>query len=239
MTKLPKSKVRAVGVSNHTIPHLEALINGTGVVPAANQIERHPVLQSNDLIEYCQKKGIHVTAYSVCYIPLAIGPWTFEILTKPHNQAFGNNMLNIPLLITRPEIKEVAEAVAKRTGQEVTPAHVILAWSQVGGHSVIPKSVTPSRIRDNFKEIELTAEEVAKVSALGKDRKRYNTPYTASMCSCHTWLNMDICGWFTNRFTLQTSLAGTLTSLASPRRRLLTTRSFFEFRPLVILIPPK
>jgi L-glyceraldehyde reductase len=100
-----------------------------------------------------------------------------------YNQAFGNNMLNIPLLITRPEVKEVAEAVAKRTGQDVTPAHVILAWSQVGGHSVIPKSVTPSRIRDNFKEVELTAEEVAKVSALGNDRKRYNTPYTASMCS--------------------------------------------------------
>lgn len=92
-------------------------------------------------------------------------------------------MLNIPLLITRPEVKEVAEAVAKRTGQEVTPAHVILAWSQVGGHSVIPKSVTPSRIRDNFKEIELTTEEIEKVSALGKDRKRYNTPYTASMYS--------------------------------------------------------
>lgn len=65
MTKLPKSKARAVGVSNHALPHLEALINGTGVVPAANQIERHPALQSNDLIEYCQKKGIHVTAYSV------------------------------------------------------------------------------------------------------------------------------------------------------------------------------
>ncbi|OQE32161.1 hypothetical protein PENSTE_c001G02119 [Penicillium steckii] len=160
MTKLPKTKARAVGVSNHTIPHLEAIINGTGVVPAANQIERHPVLQSNDLIEYCQKKNIHITAYS----------------------AFGNNMLNIPLLITRPEVKEVAESVAKRTGSEVTGAHVILAWSQVGGHSVIPKSVTPSRIRDNFKEIELTAEEVAKVSTLGEGdkRRRYNTPYAAN-----------------------------------------------------------
>jgi L-glyceraldehyde reductase len=183
MTKLPTSKARAVGVSNHTIPHLEALINGTGVVPAANQIERHPVLQSNDLIEYCQKKGIHVTAYSVCYKPSILGIEIIEILIEMYNQAFGNNMLNIPLLITRPEVKEVAEAVAKRTGQDVTPAHVILAWSQVGGHSVIPKSVTPSRIRDNFKEVELTAEEVAKVSALGNDRKRYNTPYTASMCS--------------------------------------------------------
>ncbi|KAJ5444821.1 uncharacterized protein N7458_008693 [Penicillium daleae] len=168
MTRLPKSKARAVGVSNHCIPHLEAIINATGVVPAANQIERHPVLQSNDLIEYCQKKGIHVTAYS----------------------AFGNNMFNIPLLITRPEIKEVAEAVSKRTGQEVTPAHVILAWSQVGDHSVIPKSVTPSRIRDNFKEIELTAEEVEKVNTLGNDRKRYNTPYIANK---PRW-NIDIFG---------------------------------------------
>ncbi|KAJ5554722.1 hypothetical protein N7535_007168 [Penicillium sp. DV-2018c] len=158
MTKLPKSKTRSIGVSNHKIEHLEAIINGTGVVPAVNQIERHPVLQSNDLIEYCQQKGIHVTAYS----------------------AFGNNMLNIPLLITRPEVKEVAESVSKRTGETVSPAHVILAWSQVGGHSVIPKSITPSRIRDNFKEIELTADEVKKVSALGANRRRYNIPYTAN-----------------------------------------------------------
>lgn len=83
MTQLPKSKARSVGVSNHKIEHvrillvpklaihklipsqIEALIKATGVVPATNQIERHPVLQSNDLIEYCQQKGIHVTAYSV------------------------------------------------------------------------------------------------------------------------------------------------------------------------------
>ena len=34
-------------------------------------------------------------------------------------------MLDIPLLITRPEVKEVAESVSKRTGQEVSPAHVM------------------------------------------------------------------------------------------------------------------
>lgn len=34
-------------------------------------------------------------------------------------------MLNIPLLITRPEVKEVAESVAKRTGNTVTGAHVM------------------------------------------------------------------------------------------------------------------
>lgn len=66
MVNPPKSKVRAIGVSNHTIPHLNAIINGTGVVPSVNQIERHPALQSRDLLMYCEEKGIHVTAYSVC-----------------------------------------------------------------------------------------------------------------------------------------------------------------------------
>jgi L-glyceraldehyde reductase len=158
MIKLPKSKARAVGVSNHTVEHLEALIKATGVVPAANQIERHPRLQSNELIAYCKDKGIHVTAYS----------------------AFGNNMLGVPLLIASDEVKAVAADVSKRLGQEVSPAQVILAWSQVGGHSVIPKSVSEGRIRSNFQEIELTPEEVERVSVLGKQPRRFNIPYVAN-----------------------------------------------------------
>ncbi|KAL4898159.1 NADP-dependent oxidoreductase domain-containing protein [Aspergillus ambiguus] len=158
MTKLPKNKVRTIGVSNHKAEHLEALIKATGVTPAVNQIERHPVLQSPELVDFCAKHNIHITAYS----------------------AFGNNMIGVPLLVTRPEVKEVAESASKRLGTEVTPAQVILAWSQVGGHSVIPKSVTASRIVENFKEVELTPEEIAKVSALGNNRRRYNTPYTAN-----------------------------------------------------------
>ncbi|KAI9373038.1 NADP-dependent oxidoreductase domain-containing protein [Aspergillus egyptiacus] len=168
MTKLPKSKARAVGVSNHKIEHLEAIINATGVVPAANQIERHPVLQSNDLIEYCAKKNIHVTAYS----------------------AFGNNMVNVPLLVAHPDVKAVADEASARLGKTVSPAQVILNWSQVGGHSVIPKSVTASRIAENFQEVELTEAEIAKVSKLGENRRRYNIPYTANK---PRW-NIDIFG---------------------------------------------
>ncbi|EEH18250.2 hypothetical protein PABG_00813 [Paracoccidioides brasiliensis Pb03] len=148
MTQLPKTKVRSVGVSNHTIEHIEALIKGTGVVPAVNQVERHPLLQSNDLVKYCKEKGIHITAYS----------------------AFGNNMIGEPLLISHPEIQAIAGRLS------VTPAQVLLAWSQIGGHSVIPKSVTPSRIVENFKEINLPPEDVSAINDLGKQPRRFNTP---------------------------------------------------------------
>lgn len=59
-------------------------------------------------------------------------------------------MLGIPLVISRPEVTAVVEQVSVLLDRKVTPAQVILAWSQVGGHSVIPKSVTKSRNADNF-----------------------------------------------------------------------------------------
>jgi len=158
MTQLPKSKARSVGVSNYTVEYLETIIKATGVVPAANQIERHPLLRSDELVQYCKEKNIHITAYS----------------------AFGNNMFNVPLLVTRPEVKAVAERLSKKTNSTVTPAQVLLAWAQVGGHSVIPKSVTPTRIVENFKEVELDKEGVKEVESVGKEQRRYNVPYTAN-----------------------------------------------------------
>jgi len=153
MTQLPKEKARAVGVSNHTKEHLQALIDGTGVTPAANQIERHPRLLQPELIQYCKEKNIHITEYS----------------------AFGNNMLGLPLLVQHDTVKEVASRIG------ATPAQVILAWAQVGGHSVIPKSVTASRIQENFKEVELSKEDFEKIEEIGKkEPKRFNIPYIAN-----------------------------------------------------------
>lgn len=149
---LPKSKVRAVGVSNFTVEHIEAVSEATGVVPAVNQIERHPRLLQNDkLIPYAKEKNIHITAYS----------------------AFGNNSFGEPLLITHPVVTKIAEK------HNATGAQVVLAWSQVGGHSVIPKSVTPSRIHQNFQEIKISDEDVKAINEIGeKDPARYNVPAT-------------------------------------------------------------
>jgi L-glyceraldehyde reductase len=156
VTELPKSKVRTVGVSNFTIEHLEKIIKDTGVVPAVNQVERHPKLNQAELIAYAKTKNIHITAYS----------------------AFGNNSFDLPLLINTPEIKAIADRLSSVQGKEVTPAQVILAWAQIDGHSVIPKSVTPSRIRANFQEIELDDEAIKAVKKIGEIPQRYNIPNT-------------------------------------------------------------
>ena len=65
MLQLPKSKAKAVGVSNFTVEMLDEIIKATGVTPAVNQVERHPLIPDLRLMDYCAQKGIHVTAYSV------------------------------------------------------------------------------------------------------------------------------------------------------------------------------
>lgn len=56
--------VRAIGVSNFLIHHLEDIMNETGVVPAVNQIELHPWLNQSELVDFCKKHKIQVEAYS-------------------------------------------------------------------------------------------------------------------------------------------------------------------------------
>lgn len=57
-------KVKAIGVSNFSIKNLDILLSKANIVPAVNQVEIHPCLPNFELVEYCEKKGIHVTAYS-------------------------------------------------------------------------------------------------------------------------------------------------------------------------------
>ncbi|KAI5309955.1 hypothetical protein KEM55_002057 [Ascosphaera atra] len=65
MEKLLESgKVKAIGVSNYSIKFLEELLKEAKVVPAVNQVETHPLLPQQELVDYCNSKGIVVTAYS-------------------------------------------------------------------------------------------------------------------------------------------------------------------------------
>ncbi|ANF95352.1 aldo/keto reductase [Paenibacillus bovis] len=64
-----EGRIRAIGVSNFQPHHLDDLLADAEVVPAVNQIEFHPLLTQNELLDYCAQKGIQVEAWS----PLAQG----------------------------------------------------------------------------------------------------------------------------------------------------------------------
>lgn len=57
-------RVRAIGVSNHLLPHLHELLAAAESGPTVNQIEFHPYLQSRPLVEFCRSKHIQVEAWS-------------------------------------------------------------------------------------------------------------------------------------------------------------------------------
>ncbi|KAJ7456890.1 reductase AKOR2 [Mycena latifolia] len=61
---LRKTKCEAIGVSNFSIKTLEQLFTTAKVKPAMNQVEMHPYLAQNDLLEFCRKHDIAVVAYN-------------------------------------------------------------------------------------------------------------------------------------------------------------------------------
>lgn len=68
---LESGRALSIGVSNFDIRHLEELRKISGVIPAVNQIECHPLCYPAELIEYCKAFGIQVQAYA----PLARGAY--------------------------------------------------------------------------------------------------------------------------------------------------------------------
>ncbi|WP_238655816.1 aldo/keto reductase [Paenibacillus piscarius] len=62
-------RVRAIGVSNFQIDHLEDLLTVANVKPMVNQVELHPLLSQLELREYCKAQGIQIEAWA----PLAQG----------------------------------------------------------------------------------------------------------------------------------------------------------------------
>lgn len=152
-------KVKSIGVSNFTPSHIEGIIKATGVVPAVNQIEAHPLLPQQDLYQYSLIKGIHLTAYS----PLGNSA---NYLANSSEDPKKFDLIN----------SDEVQTVAKKHGAE--PGQVLIAWgAQREGFSIIPKSVTPSRIKKNFEQIELSKEDHDLVSRrIKQSPHRFNIP---------------------------------------------------------------
>jgi len=141
---LADGKVRAIGVSNFMPDHLTRLLDATSVVPAVNQIEVHPYFRQSELLAADAEHGILSQAWS------PIGGITFY-----RDGAHGSTLKD-------PEINRIADAHGK------TPAQVMLRWHLQQGRQAIPKSVTPSRIAENFDifDFELTDDQLSAIDAL-------------------------------------------------------------------------
>ena len=113
--------VKAIGVANFGAPMLNDLLSHARIRPAVNQVELHPYLQQQSLVDFCARNDVAVTAYS----PLG----------SPGNSA-GKGL---PSPVEDETIRAIAEAHGK------SPAQVLIRWALDRGTSVIPKSVTPSR----------------------------------------------------------------------------------------------
>jgi diketogulonate reductase-like aldo/keto reductase len=124
--------------------HVSRLLAETSVVPAVNQIEVHPYFRQPELLAIDAEHGILSQAWS------PIGGITFY-----RDGSHGSTLQD-------PTIGQIAAAHGK------TPAQVMLRWHVQEGRQVIPKSVTPSRIAENFDvfDFELTADELAAIDAL-------------------------------------------------------------------------
>ena len=59
-----KKKVRAIGVSNFLIHHLEHLLPECSVIPAVDQVEFHPELIQPELLNFCKERRIQTEAWS-------------------------------------------------------------------------------------------------------------------------------------------------------------------------------
>lgn len=141
---LADGRVRSIGVSNFMPDHLRRLMAETEVVPAVNQIEVHPYFRQSDLLAFDTEHGILNQAWS------PIGGITFY-----RDGSQGSTLKD-------PVVGEIAQAHGR------TPAQVMLRWHLQQGRQVIPKSVTPSRIAENFDVFgfELSADQLAAIDRL-------------------------------------------------------------------------
>ncbi|KAI6047924.1 NADP-dependent oxidoreductase domain-containing protein [Pisolithus marmoratus] len=147
---------RNIGLSNCQGSLLLDVLQYAKYEPQVLQIELHPYLTQEPLINLCKLWGITVTAYSSfgpqSYLELDIGTTT-------------------PSLFEHGTIGTIASAHGK------TPTQVLLRWATQRGIAVIPKSNNHGRMISNLQcnDFDLTEQELAAISSLNMNY-RLNDP---------------------------------------------------------------
>lgn len=85
--------IRTIGVSNFTSNHLKNLIENAEIMPVVNQIEFHPNLVQNELMEFCKKYNIQIEAWSPLMRGLIFQIPLFNDLSQKYNRTISQIVL--------------------------------------------------------------------------------------------------------------------------------------------------
>jgi len=140
--------VKSIGLSNFNIEQIDEICEMSRIKPAVLQCESHPYLTQKDLIAHCKKHNIVFTAYSPLGSPDR--PWATP---------------DEPKLLDDPKFLAIAKKYNK------SPAQLCIKWQVQRGVSVVPKSVTASRIKQNADifDFELSTEDIGFIEAFNTD----------------------------------------------------------------------
>ncbi|TGJ82897.1 hypothetical protein E0Z10_g5853 [Xylaria hypoxylon] len=122
-------RVRSIGLSNFNILKMKNLLSTAEIVPAVNQVELHPYLPQNELLEFSRRYGILLMAHQ----PLGGRPVG---VVRAHS--------DIPRPIDDPILIATASRLDKSTAQTA------LSWAVQKGIPVVPKSVQEHHLRQNL-----------------------------------------------------------------------------------------
>ncbi|KAL4638043.1 hypothetical protein ACB092_03G122600 [Castanea dentata] len=133
---------KSIGVSNFSCKKLETLLATAQIPPAVNQVEMNPLWQQKKLREFCENKGIRITAYS----PLGA-----------KGTLWGTNWI-----MECEVLKQIAEATGR------TIAQVCIRWVYEQGVSVLVKSFNKDRMKENLDifDWKLSPEDLEKISQI-------------------------------------------------------------------------
>jgi len=128
-TLYKEGKIRAIGVSNHNVHHLQSLLDHCEIPPMVNQVETHIGLQNHFLHKFCVEHNIQLEAYA----PLM----SWKIKEMLSNQ----DMIGI----------------AKKYNKTVP--QIAIRWLIQRGIVALPKSINQHRIESNFEVFDFTLDD--------------------------------------------------------------------------------
>lgn len=116
-TLYKEGKVKAIGVSNFHIHHLEDLLKDAEIKPMVNQVEYHPKLTQQELLVYCKQQGIQMEAWSPLMAGQLLDNQALQQIAATHNKSVAqviirwdlqNGVITIPKSTKEPRIVENA-----------------------------------------------------------------------------------------------------------------------------------